>query len=112
MGPDPKLRDLSSFVYGKKYWPDDRSRLFPFFTPSTVNEIDSTESERQSGDQSGSTNFAVLTTCDRFILLSEHRGHAAPPEEAREVNDQDERRQDVATPGTQSTDGALSPQFS
>ena len=81
-----------------------------------VNEIDPTESERAtkqaSGDQSGSTNFAVLTTCDRFIFLSEHRGHAAPPEEAREVNDQDERRQDVAAPGTQSTDGALSPQFS
>ena len=69
-----------------------------------VNEIDPTESERQSGDQSGSTNFAVLTTCDRFIFLSEHRGHAAPPEEAREVNDQDERRQDVAAPGTQLTD--------
>ena len=71
-----------------------------------VNEIDPTvtESERQSSDQSGSTNFAVLTTCDRFIFLSEHRGHAAPPEEAREVNDQDERRQDVAAPGTQLTD--------
>ena len=64
-------------------------------------------SDKASGDQSGSTNFAVLTTCDRFIFLSEHRGHAAPPEEAREVIDQDERRQDVAAPGTELTDRAL-----
>ena len=81
--------------------------VFHTFRPS-MKSTRQRASDKARGNRSGSTNFAVLTTCDRFIIFQrEHRGHAAPPEEAREVNDQDERRQDVAAPGTELTDRAL-----